>query len=194
VVGPDGPIPAGSADRTPDADPASVARSIVLRQLAMSARSRSQLADKLAERDVPDEVARAVLDRFEQVGLVDDDAFAHGWVRSRHASRGLSRRALAHELRGKGIDDEIAEQALADVDPESERAAATELVARRLRSTRGLPTERRIARLAGLLARKGYGSALALGVVREALAAEALTDSDLLDAVVADEVEHEAEA
>jgi regulatory protein len=184
-VGRDEPAPGGAADATPDADPESVVRAIVLRQLAMAPRSRAQLVDKLAERGAPEDVARRVLDRFEEVGLVDDAAFAAGWVRSRHETRGLSRRALSHELRSKGIDDETAAQALGQLGGDDERRAAEALVARRLRSVRGLPRERQVSRLAGLLARKGYGSGLALQVVRDALAADdtarAEQDENLVD-------------
>jgi regulatory protein len=168
--GPDGPAPGGAADVTPDADPHSVARAIVLRQLTMAPRSRAQLAQKLADRGTPVEVADAVLDRMEQVGLVDDVAFADAWVRSRTVVRGLSRRALAHELRDKGIDDETAAAALERVDDETELAMARDLVMRRLASMRGLPPEKQVNRLVGMLARKGYGSALAFRVVRDALA------------------------
>ncbi|WP_235502332.1 regulatory protein RecX [Angustibacter sp. Root456] len=175
-VGPREPVPGGAADETPDADPESVARSIVLRQLTMAPRSRAQLAEKLAERGADEAVAERVLDRFEEVGLVDDTAFAEGWVRSRQATRGLSRRALAHELRSKGIDDELARATLDQVDDESEVELARGLVARRLASVRGLPPEKQVNRLVGMLARKGYSSGLAFRVVREALA-----DADQVD-------------
>ncbi len=145
----------------------------MLRQLTMAPRSRAQLADKLAQRDCPPDVAQRVLDRFEQVGLVDDAEFARSWVRSRHSTRGLSRRALAHELRGKGVDDELAEQALAAVDTDAELAAAQRLVAGRLGAVRGLPRDKQVTRLAGMLARKGYGGGLAVAVVRAALDAAA---------------------
>jgi len=170
--GADAPPPGSPADHTSEADPESVARGIVLRKLTAAPRTRAQLADDLAARNVPEEVATKVLDRFTDVGLVDDAAFADAWVRSRHAGRGLSRRALAHELRAKGVDDETATKAVNTLDAEDERAAAAALVARRLPSTSGLPREVRVRRLAGLLARKGYSSGLAMAVVREALAAE----------------------
>jgi len=144
----------------------------VLRQLTMAPRSRAQLAAKLAERGADESVAQRVLDRFEDVGLVDDAEFAAMLVRSQQASRGLGRRALAHELRRKGVDDETAREALEQVADDDEWATARSLVARRLPSTRGLPRERRTARLAVLLARKGYPSGLAMRVVREALDAE----------------------
>lgn len=163
-------------DLGPAADPESVARTILLTKLTASAKSRRELADALAAKDVPDDVATNVLDRFEQVGLVDDAAFADTWVRSRQASRGLSRRALSHELRRKGVDDEVIAASLEQVDAETERDAAMMLVARKLRSTRGLDQVRRTRRLVGMLARKGYGPGLAAGVVREALAEEALAE------------------
>lgn len=170
--GPDGPTPGSLAATGPGPDPESVARAILLRKLAAAPRPRAQLAADLATRDVPDEVADRVLDRFEEVGLVDDAAFAESWVRSRHAGRGLSRRALRHELRTKGVDDATAEEAVAAVDDDAELVAARRLVARRLPATRALPPQVRMRRLVGLLARKGYGGGLALRVVREALAAE----------------------
>jgi regulatory protein len=169
--GPDAPAPGGAADVTPDADPVSVARAIVLRQLTMAPRSRAQLAQKLADRGTPVEVADQVLDRMEQVGLVDDAAFADAWVRSRTATRGLSRRALAHELRDKGIDDETAGAALQQVDDDAELTLARDLVTRRLPTVHGLPPDKQVNRLVGMLARKGYSSGLAFRVVREALEA-----------------------
>lgn len=144
----------------------------MLRQLTMAPRSRGQLADKLAERGTDEDLARQVLDRFEEVGLIDDAAFAELVVRSQVASRGLARRALAYELRRKGVDDETVQQALEQVADDDELATARALVARRIAATRRLTPERRVARLAGMLARKGYGSGIALRVVREALQAE----------------------
>jgi regulatory protein len=170
--GPHGPTPGSAADTTPDADPESVARAICLRQLTLGPRTRAQLAETLRSRAVPGPAAERVLDRLVEVGLVDDAAYAQSWVRSRHAGRGLARRALAHELRHRGVADEVAAEALDTLDPDEERATALALVSRRLPATRGLPPEARTRRLAGLLARKGYPAALAHRTVQEALAAE----------------------
>jgi regulatory protein len=145
------------------------ARQIVLRQLTAAPRSRSQLEAALRRRNCPDEVAATVLDRMEEVGLVDDTAYAGMLVRSQQTGRGLARRALAHELRRKGVDDSIAEAALEEVDPAAEEDRARELVAKRLRSMSGLDPVVQTRRLAGLLARKGYGSEVAMRVVREAV-------------------------
>jgi regulatory protein len=153
----------------PDADPESVARKILLDALTGAARSRQELRDKLAKRDVPDELAERLLDRFTEVGLVDDEAFARAWVESRQRSRGLARRAIAQELRRKGVDDETARTALDELDPVQEEQAARALVRKKLRSVSGVDRTTATRRLAGMLARKGYPAGLAFAVVRAEL-------------------------
>ncbi len=155
----------------PDADPESVGRKILLDALTGQARSRQELRDKLAKRDVPADLAERLLDRFTEVGLVDDEAFARSWVESRQRSRGLARRALAQELRRKGVDDETARTALDDLDPVDEEEAARALVRKKLRSLRGVDRTTATRRLAGLLARKGYPAGMAFAVVRAELGA-----------------------
>lgn len=175
------PPDAGAAAQDAEPDPESVARAIVLRRLTGAPQSRAQLAEALARRDVPEDVASRVLDRFTEVGLVDDQEYARILVRSRHAERGLSRRALAVELRRKGIDDETAATALAGVDDDDEEHAAREIVRRRLRSTAGLDRDVRVRRVYGVLGRKGYPGGLVARLVREELAAEGDVDGDGAD-------------
>lgn len=153
-------------------DPAERARAICLRLLTGTPRTRKQLADALRKREIPEDVAEEVLSRFEEVGLIDDGAFADAWVESRHHGRGLARRALARELRTKGVDSALIDEAVGQLDSEQEEATARELVARKLRSTRGLDRDKRLRRLAGMLARKGYSEGLALRIVRQALEEE----------------------
>ncbi|MEV5175939.1 recombination regulator RecX [Streptomyces flaveolus] len=154
------------------ADPVERARAICLRLLTGTPRTRKQLADALRKREIPEDAAEEVLSRFEEVGLIDDGAFADAWVESRHHGRGLARRALARELRTKGVDSALIEDAVAQLDSEQEEATARELVARKLRATRGLDRDKRLRRLAGMLARKGYPEGMALRVVRQALEEE----------------------
>ncbi|MEE1835578.1 recombination regulator RecX [Streptomyces sp. SP17KL33] len=153
-------------------DPAERARAICLRLLTGTPRTRKQLADALHKREIPEGVAEEVLSRFEEVGLINDSAFADAWVESRHHGRGLARRALARELRTKGVDSALIDEAVSQLDSEQEETTARELVARKLRSTRGLDRDKRLRRLAGMLARKGYPEGMALRVVRQALEEE----------------------
>jgi regulatory protein len=156
----------------PPEDKEAVARKILLDQLTGRARSRADLAAKLAQKDVPEEIATRLLDRFEEVGLVDDSAFARQWVEQRQSGRGLARRALAQELRRKGIDDEVAREALDELDPDAEVEVARLLVRRKLRTVRGLDQQVAFRRLTGMLARKGHSGAVAFRVVREELGAD----------------------
>ncbi len=151
-------------------DPYDVARQVVLRALAVAPRSRAQLEQRLAQRDCPADVAAAVLDRMTEVGLVDDEAFSQMLVRSLQAGRGLSKRALARELHAKGIEDDLAQAALAPISDALERERARELVDRKLRAMHGLGIEVQSRRLAGMLARKGYSPSLTYSVIREAIA------------------------
>ncbi|MFJ2240001.1 recombination regulator RecX [Streptomyces sp. NPDC087859] len=161
-------------------DPVERARAICLRLLTGTPRTRKQLADALAKKEIPDEAAQEVLSRFEEVGLINDSAFAEAWVESRHHGRGLARRALAQELRTKGVDSTLIDVAVSQLDSEQEEATARDLVARKLRSSRGLDRDKRLRRLAGMLARKGYPEGMALRVVRQALEEEG-EDAEFLD-------------
>ncbi|HEX5269573.1 MAG TPA: regulatory protein RecX [Gemmataceae bacterium] len=149
------------------------ARQVCLRLLTLAPRTRAQLADALRKRGIPDETADEVLSRFEDVGLIDDAAFARAWVESRHHGRGLAGRALSAELKQRGVAaDEIRAAIEEGLGPDAEASAARRLVDRKLDSTRGLPPEQRTRRLAGMLARKGYPAGLVFRVIREALEAE----------------------
>ncbi|MGW0480801.1 recombination regulator RecX [Nonomuraea sp. NPDC003214] len=175
---PDGPDQDSPAGTTPHADPESVARAICLRLLTMAPKTRAQLAEALRKRDVPDEAAETVLDRFSELGLINDEAFAEAWVDSRHHGRGLAKRALAAELRHRGVDSETVNEAVERLDPDQELETARRLVERKLASTRSLDPKARTRRLAGMLARKGYPSGLAFRVVREALEQEGIEMED----------------
>ena len=156
----------------PPADPVDVARQICLHQLEFAPRTRAELAAVLRKKGIEDDVAEEVLGRFTEVGMIDDAVFAQMWVTSRHRGRGLAGRALSQELRRKGVEDEDIAEAVATLDPEQEAATARALVDRKLRSTRGLATDARVRRLAGMLARKGYPAGVAFRIVRDALADE----------------------
>jgi regulatory protein len=167
----------GVTPADPDADPEAIARQICLRLLTAAPRTKAELAAALQRRGVPEEAATAVLARFAEVKLIDDELFARAWVESRHYGRGLAGRALGAELRQRGVAAGEIEAALGQLSPEQELATARELVERRLPGTAGLAPLARMRRLTGVLARKGYSPRLAYRVVREALEQEARSGS-----------------
>jgi regulatory protein len=166
-------------EEDPEADPESVARAILLRQLTLGPRTRLQLERKLRERNVPDEIAESLLARFEDVGLVNDAEFARMWVRSRSQSKALGRAALRRELGDKGITGDLAEEALGEVTAAAEEETARSLLERRLRPfDRADPRakDKEVRRLVGILARKGHSPGAAFRLVGEVLEQESATD------------------
>jgi regulatory protein len=162
-----------------------VAREICLRQLAVRPRTRAELATALRRRGIPDDVAGEVLERYSEVGMIDDAAFARAWVSSRHHGKGLARRALGSELRQRGVAPETVGEALGALDSDTEVETARALVNRKLRTATGDP-QAIVRRLVGMLARKGYPAGLAYRVVKEALAGDDRT------AAFADQLDPEA--
>lgn len=168
------PVAAGSgrgAERTPQGGTVEQAKDACLRLLAVRARSRAELARRLAEKGYTEEITDLALARLAEVGLIDDAAFAEQWVQSRHTFSGKGRQALAQELRRKGVARSDAEPALEAISSDDETARATELVRRKLRTMpRDLDADKTLRRLVGMLARRGYSSATAFTVVKAELA------------------------
>ncbi|MEU4156694.1 regulatory protein RecX [Actinoplanes sp. NPDC026670] len=188
-VFPDGDTPARAE---PPRSESEVAREICLRQLAVRPRTRAELAKVLVRKEISEEVIAEVLDRYDEVGIIDDAAFARAWVSSRHHGRGLARRALANELRQRGVDAETAVEALEAVDDEAEASAARTLVDRKLRTATGAP-DAIFRRLVAMLARKGYPAGIAIRAVKDALAARDAEAAEFADAIDADALADEAE-
>ncbi len=151
-----------------------MARAILLRQLTLGPRTRLQLERKLRDRNVPQGLAVALLDRFEEAGLVDDAEFARHWVLSRGPGKSLARSALRRELGEKGIRGETAEAALAELGQDAEEEAARRLLERRVRHVDPddpAARDRELRRLVGVLARKGHSPGSAFRLAAEVLEA-----------------------
>ncbi len=182
---------AGDRPGEPPRSESEVAREICLRQLAVRPRTRAELATALARREISDEVIAEVLDRYDEVGIIDDAAFARAWVSSRHHGRGLAKRALANELRQRGVDAETASEALETLDEDAEAHTARALVDRKLRSATGTP-DQVFRRLVAMLARKGYPAGVAIRAVKDALAARDAEAAEFADGIDADALADEA--
>jgi regulatory protein len=148
-------------------------------------RTRAELAKVLTRKEISAEVIAEVLDRYDEVGIIDDAAFARAWVSTRHQGRGLARRALAVELRRHGVEAEVATEALEALDDDTEAAAARAMVDRKLRTMKGTP-EAIFRRLVGMLARKGYPAGVAIRAVKDALAARDAEAADFAEQIDAD--------
>lgn len=151
-----------------EADPVAVAREIALRQLTAKDRTREELARALARRNVPPDAARVVLDRLEEVGLVDDARYASGLVESVQR-RPRSRAVVRKELSDRGVPAEIVEDAIAALDADTERDAALGLARKKAKAVSGLPRPVAFRRVSGALARRGFGSSVVMWATAQAL-------------------------
>ena len=153
----------------PPGDPVASARIICLRLLDQRARTRVELARALTKKGIPEDAANSVLDRFTEVGLIDDQALALSFATARHSHRRLAPRAISAQLRRRGVEDETIASAVSGIDGDSERRAARELVKAKLRRFDGVDPAVATRRLAAMLARRGYSSGVAFATVREVL-------------------------
>jgi regulatory protein len=151
-----------------EADPVAVAREIALRQLTVRARSRAELARVLARKNVPDEVAKIVLDRLAEVGLVDDEVFAKDWLAAGDR-RQRSRRALLAELAEKGVARDVAQAAAEELDSDRDYVVARAYAERKALGLARVEPKARYRRLAGALARRGFPGPVVAQVTREVL-------------------------
>jgi regulatory protein len=170
-------MPSSQPQSTSEPSREEQARAVCLRLLTARARSRAELAGHLEKRGYPEDVSARVLDRLAEVGLIDDVDFAEQWVRSRHVHAGKGKRALAAELRTKGVDGDVITATLDGIDAEAERERAEQLVQSKLRREAVIGDDPKAVdkvtrRLIAMLARRGYNQSMAFDVVRAELAAE----------------------
>lgn len=136
------------------------------RSTAGAPQSEQRLAGKLRDRDYPEAVVEAALERCRKQGIVDDEAIAAAFVRERR-ERGHARRRIGRDLRKRGFTSETIEAALAGIDREAEDASARRLAAERARRLSDEDTETAFRRIVRYLARRGYPEGLARRVTRQ---------------------------
>jgi regulatory protein len=130
-----------------------------LNMLAFRARSVRELRRRLLEKGEQPEIADAAIARLTELGLLDDASYARQFARAKVLGSGLSRRRLQQELFRKGVEREVADEAIADVmaeDEVDEDAIIDRVARRKLRTLASLEPETRRRRLYAFLARRGY--------------------------------------
>ena len=159
------------------ADQASRATEAALVFLSYRPRSEKEVRDRLRRGGYEPDAIEHAIGRLHEWRYLDDADFARRWVENRTAHRPRGKRLLQQELRHKGIDGEIARDAIDDADLD-EPGAAEALARRRLPSYAGDEPAAIRRRLGAYLARRGYG----YDVIRIALD-RALGEADDLDDV-----------
>ncbi len=144
--------------------------------LSYRVRSEKEIRQNLLKHEIPEEVIEETLERLRKAGLANDNEFAQTWVENRNTFRPRSRRAMAMELRQKGLDDETVHSALAGVD---EDALAYEAAQKRLGRLKDLEWNDFRKKLSEFLARRGFPYSVIVPTVTR-MWSEAHADADRL--------------
>jgi regulatory protein len=156
-------------EKSNEIEAADAAKQVLLRRLSNAPRTRKELAKDLKDKDISDEVANVALDRFEEVGLINDQALASNYVSSQHERKGLGKNALRQQLRAKGVSDDVAQEAISQISDDQEFQAAFALACKKIRSLQKDDAKTQLRKIVGVLARKGYSSNLAFRVAKEVI-------------------------
>lgn len=143
---------------TPDSPDSQLvkAKSDALRLLSFRPRSVEELRRRLKLKKYPEELVERVLEFLKKQRLLDDESFARLFAHSRVFSRPVGKRQLEFELKRKGLSKELVSKAMEGLSDYDERAAARELVYRRFQKMKGVPREKKKARLFAFLKRRGF--------------------------------------
>ena len=156
-------------EKNKEIEAADAAKQVLLRRLSNAPRTRKELAKDLKDKDISDEVANVALDRFEEVGLINDQALASNYVSSQHERKGLGKNALRQQLRAKGVSDDVALEAISQISDDQEFQAGFALACKKIRSLQKDDAKTQLRKIVGVLARKGYSSNLAFRVAKEVI-------------------------
>ncbi len=141
--------------------------------LSYRPRSETELRSRLAER-YDEEALEGALERLRRSGLVDDREFARYWVENRFQSNPRGKMLLRQELRQKGLEDEVIDEALADYDEEQAANRAAQKLLRRWKSAAPHLLRRR---LTDALLRRGFPYSVVGPVVNAVLSTGPTIDS-----------------
>ena len=143
--------------------------SYALRLLNYRERSRREVRDKLERKKFSAPVIAEVLEKCEDLGLIDDEKFARLWIRSRIRFKPRSAWLIGRELREKGIKEEMIGPILEEEYPaEEERETVRSLASRRIRYYRRDDRETARRKLYAYLARRGFSGDMISKAVAEA--------------------------
>ena len=99
-------------------DEREVAHQQALKFISYRPRAEAEVRQNLQKHNVSEENIDQVVERLRKSNLLNDENFARIWVENRSEMRPRGRRALAYELRQRGVDTKTIERTLASIDEE----------------------------------------------------------------------------
>ena len=126
--------------------------------LSYRTRSEKEVREKLKLKQAEPQVIEKVISKLKEKRFINDEEFARQWIENRERFKPRSLRLIRLELRQKGIEGEILERVVRDLEfnSESELEQAKRLVEKRIDKVRGLPKQEIYQKLGRFLASKGF--------------------------------------
>jgi len=143
-------------------------RTFVLKKLERTAQPSGKLREALIAKGFAKEIFEPIIERFIEVGLIDDYALAKSYVEHSLTRKGKSRTMIARELREKGLTADAVNEAIATIDTDREADAANAIAEQKIRSLARYDQAERAKKLGAFLSRKGYASNVVWAAVRHA--------------------------
>jgi regulatory protein len=144
------------------------ARNTAYRYLSIRPRSRREVERKLQDKEFPLSIVRETMMHLDRLGYVNDREFALQWTRSRIRLRSFGRRRIEQELRDRGVDRELIQDALSEAFADaSELDLALGEAEKKMKALGRFDPEVRKRRIAGLLERKGFPAGIIRSVIRQ---------------------------
>jgi regulatory protein len=140
------------------------AKESALRFIGYRPRSIAEVRQNLRGKGVDDTIIEQVVTRLAELELLDDAAFARYWVEQRETFKPRSPLALRQELQQKGLERQVIDEALAELDVSAAARRAAEQQAGRWQH---LDQESFYQKMGGFLQRRGFSYAIVREVTDE---------------------------
>lgn len=166
----DAPVAASSATAEADATvEREHAEQVLLQRLRARSLSATEARTVLAGTEIAEHEIDEVIDRFAELGYIDEGKLADQILHSHHERKGLGRSGVQAEMRRRGLDHDLILEKLEEL-PDDEAERAIELACKRVQQLGRLDDQTVDRRLTGFLMRKGYASSAVRLAVKAALA------------------------
>lgn len=139
-------------------------KEIAMRLITNRPRSKKEVRDRMREKEIEEAVRERVIDRFEELDLLDDEAFARYWIDQRARFKPRGKPLLRQELRQKGVDQQIVNDLLEDTD---DSAAVRQAAEKKARTLTRYSEDQFKKKLIGFLQRRGFSYYDSRDVVNE---------------------------
>lgn len=151
-------------EKLQQADELENAKQSAIRYIEYRPRSMAEVRTHLRQKGFVDTAVDQACERLQEVGLLDDAAFARYWVEQRETFKPRSQMALRQELQQKGVSREVMESVITEVD---ETEAARQAALKQSPRWQHLPEAEFKLKLSNYLQRRGFSYDLIKQIVNE---------------------------